>query len=320
MSPLVSIIIPCRNGAATLADAIKSCLDQTWDNLEVIVVDNGSCDDSIQVAQRYPSVTLLECSRKGASAARNAGLESARGEFIQFLDADDILDRHKIRAQMKRLSAGPRSSIASGGWGRFRHSPSEAVLSAEPVWRDLAPEEFLASSWLGGGMMPNFAWLTPRATIEKAGPWNERLSVNDDGEFFCRVALASSHILFCGDALGYYRSRDEMTLSKRRDRDALVSAFEAIELSCDRLLEHRNPVAARACAAHYQRFAYDAYPEAPDLVRKAERRVSQLGGSDLVVQGGRAFKIVSACLGWKVARRFQLSQRKLRAPKAPMSA
>jgi hypothetical protein len=148
----------------------------------------------------------------------------------------------------------------------FRRSPSDATFSSEAVWRDLKPEEFLILSWLGGGMMPNFAWLTPRMTIEKAGPWNERLSLNDDGEFFCRVVLTSSGVLFCNDARGYYRG-SAATLSARRDGDALASAFEVIELSSARLMERSNSAsAAKAGAACYQRFMFEAYPDVPHLV------------------------------------------------------
>src|SRR5436305_9517307 len=102
MLPLVSVIIPCKNGAAWLADAIESCLKQTWEDLEIIVVDNGSSDHSVEVAKRFrrPSVTVLECARPGASAARNVGFERSGGDFIQFLDADDVLDRDKVRLQM----------------------------------------------------------------------------------------------------------------------------------------------------------------------------------------------------------------------------
>jgi glycosyltransferase involved in cell wall biosynthesis len=318
MSSLVSVIIPCKNGASWLSDAIESCLQQTWRNLEVIVVDNGSSDASVGVARRYASsVALLECARPGASAARNVGLQHASGDFIQFLDADDVLDRDKIRVQMRRLASAPASAIASAAWARFRSDPNEAGFLSEPVWRDLAPEDFLIESWLGGGMMPNFAWLVPRAIIDRAGPWNERLSLNDDGEFFCRVALASSGILFCNDARGYYRSGAHRSLSRRRDRAALVSAFEAAELCCQGLLARCDKAtAAKACATHYQRFIYDAYPEARDLVAAAERRVAELGGSELEMQGGRGFRILSGCFGWKFGKHCQLVWRKLRPPEA----
>jgi hypothetical protein len=321
MAPLVSVIIPCRNGAAWLAEAIESCLRQSWRNREILVVDNGSSDASMAVARRYqgPSLTVLECLRPGASAARNAGLERARGDFIQFLDADDVLHPDKISMQLERLAAGPAMAIAAGAWARFRHQPDEAAFVVEPVWCDLTPEQFLISSWLGGGMMPNFAWLAPRAVIDRAGRWNERLSLNDDGDFFCRVALASSGILFCGDARGYYRSSAGPTLSGRRDREALQSAFTAIDLSCGRLLHHSHSAsAAKACAAHYQRFAYDAYPDAVDLVEAAERRVGELGGSDLRPPGGVAFRVISRCFGWKLGQRCRRGWRRLRARPGPV--
>lgn len=315
MSPRVSIIIPCRDGVAWLGEAIESCLGQSWASLQIVVVDNGSTDGSFDLAKRYEprGVTVLPCERAGASAARNVGLAHADGDLIQFLDADDLLDAEKISRQVECLKAAPAASLASGAWARFTHDPSEAAFTPEAVWRDFAPEEFLIASWLGGGMMPNFAWLTPRAVIERAGPWNEALSVNDDGEFFCRVVLASSGIAFCAGARGYYRSAGASTLSSRRDGAALASAFAAVDLSCRHLLHRSNAAAAtKACATHYQRFAYDAYPQAADLVARAEKRALELGGSDLRPGGGPAFQMLSRGVGWKLGKRAQQAWRTLR--------
>jgi glycosyltransferase involved in cell wall biosynthesis len=319
MAPRVSIVIPCRDGVAWLGESIESCLGQSLPNLQVIVVDNGSTDGSLELAKRYKAraVTVLTCERAGASAARNVGLKHADGDLIQFLDADDQLDADKIRRQVERLSTAPAGSVASGAWARFTHDPSETVFTPEAVWRDFVPQEFLIASWLGGGMMPNFSWLTPRVAIERAGPWNETLSVNDDGEFFCRVVLASSGIAFCADARGYYRSAGALTLSKRRDSEALASAFSAVDLSCRHLLQRCDSAAAlKACAAHYQRFAYDAYPRAAELVAQAEKRAAALGGSDLRPGGGPAFQILARVLGWKLSKRAQLAWRTLRGQAA----
>lgn len=287
------------------------------------MIDNASEDGSTAIARGFGDrVTLLACQRPGAAAARNAGLAHARGKFIQFLDADDLLDPDKIAVQMARLETGPEGTIASGAWARFRDDPSEARFIAEPVWRDLAPEEFLISSWLGGGMMPNFAWLVPRAVIDRAGPWDETLSLLDDGEYFCRVALVSSGIVFCDDARGYYRTGSAAALSRRRDGAALDSAYRSTELSCSRLLAFRepDPRTKNACATLWQRFIYDAFPLAPDLVARAEAQVTALGGSNLRPGGGPTFRALSHCFGWKTARRCQNVWRSFRAASAARAA
>jgi glycosyltransferase involved in cell wall biosynthesis len=318
--PLVSVIIPCRNGAAWLGDAIDSCLGQSWKHLEIIVVDDASTDGSRGVAARYRDrgVVAFDSPRRGAAAARNAGLQRARGEFIQFLDADDVLDAEKIRVQMERLADAPGGAVGSGAWARFREQPSEAVFAAEPVWRDFpAPEEFLIASWRGGGMMANFAWLSPRAVLDRAGPWDETLSLVDDGEYFCRVVLAASAVVFCANACGFYRTAAAPGLSRRRDRAALISGFTATDLSCRRLLQRCNsPAAQTACATSYLRFAYDAYPDARDLVAVAERRARELGGSELRPGGGRAFQLLAKGFGWKFGKQCQRAWHSLKAPRA----
>src|SRR5262249_11007405 len=155
----------------------------------------------------------------------------------------------------------------------------------EAVWQDLEPKEFLIESWLGGGVMPGFAWLTPRWIIDKAGIWNERLTLNDDGEFFARVVMESKPIVFCEDARGFYRSGIASSLTGRTDAEAWASAFLACELSCSHLLQRdQTPRAQRACAAAYLRFAYAAYPNVPSLVRSAEQRARQFGGCSLKPQ------------------------------------
>lgn len=313
-TPLVSVVIPCKNAATWLGQAIDSCLAQSWPRVEIIVVDDDSSDASPAIARSYADcgVTALKSARPGASAARNEGLAQAKGDFIQFLDADDLIDRDKIAAQMARLAAAPARSIASAAWTRFADDASKAGLTPEPVCADLTGPNFLISSWLGGGMMPSFAWLAPRAVIDAAGQWDETLSLLDDGEYFCRVALASAGILFCGQARGYYRT-GTATLSSRRDRAALESAFRSIELSCNALVAYCGVTQAvkQACATHWQRFIYDVYPLAPDLVARAEAHVTSFGGSELEPGGGHAFKIISYCLGWKAARHCQSGWRAL---------
>src|SRR4051812_47321404 len=103
--PLVSILVPAYNAAATLSESLASALSQTWPHTEIIVVDDGSQDHSVAVARAFegPRVRIIRQSHQGAAAARNTALEASRGEFIQWLDADDVLGSEKVAEQLAAL-------------------------------------------------------------------------------------------------------------------------------------------------------------------------------------------------------------------------
>jgi glycosyltransferase involved in cell wall biosynthesis len=305
---LVSIIIPALNAAPWIGETLKSCIDQTWENLEVIVVDNGSTDETQDIVRSMApaGIKLYECAQPGASAARNVGTARSVGTYIQYLDADDILAPSKIEIQVSRLLECEKDAVASGPWVRFEKDPSERKVSPEAVWQDLEPDDFLIQSWSGGIMMPIFSWLTPRSVIDRAGAWDESLTVNDDGEFFTRAVLQSSHIRFCPDAMGYYRTAPVASLSKNTSREAWNSYFASVGLCARHLLAIRNDAEARkSCAYLVQEFAYAAYPYEPDLSEEAERMVTAWGGCDLTPPGGKGFQLLSSIIGWKRAARLR---------------
>ena len=311
-APSVSIIIPALNAAEWIGETIASCLQQTWTDLEIILVDNGSTDGTLDVVHslKTPSIRIFECQKQNAGAARNFGMAQSRGDYIQYLDADDVLFSAKIESQLERLQREGGTSIASGPWARFSKIVSEREPEPEAVWCDLDPQSFLIRSWTGGGMMPIFAWLTPRRVIEEAGPWDESLTLDDDGEFFTRVILKSSRILFCPGAMGYYRSTAHPSLSKAGSRQALLSGFFSVDQAAGYLLRARDDEETRkACAYNYQRFAYAAYPRYADLAETAEQRVVELGGCDMPPSGGKLFQVLSGMVGWKRAKRLHVALR-----------
>jgi hypothetical protein len=109
--------------------------------------------------------------------------------------------------------------------GTLRTRSCVRPFHPEENWRDSVPVDWLALNFAGRGMMPPIAWLTPRALTAAAGPWDERLSLNDDGEYFCRILLRSTGIVFCENARSYYRSNLPASLSRRSSRAAWQSAF-----------------------------------------------------------------------------------------------
>lgn len=308
MTPLVSIIVPCYNAGRWLAATLDSALAQTWPACEVIVVDDGSRDDSLAVARSHEArgVRVVSQPNRGASAARNHGLRLARGEFIQFLDADDLLTPDKIAAQMERLQAVGPEYVASSRWGRFTDEPAQAAFVNDEVFRDFAPMDFLLAHISARTMVQPNAWLTPRRLIERAGPWDESLSLNDDGEFFARVILGSHGIVFTARGASMYRSGVQTSLSRRRDRRALESVARSVELIAAHVLRAEDsPLVRRALADYWRRLELELYPDAPDLRRRAAAEVKRFGGSAYQMEMGARERAVSRVLGWKLARRLK---------------
>src|SRR4051794_37841011 len=144
MAPLVSILIPAYNAERWIADTLRSALSQTWPRKEVIVVDNGSTDNTLAVARKFESsvIRVVSQCKRGASAARNAALGLASGDYIQWLDADDLLAPHKIAAQMEVAGGLSKRTLLCSGWGTFLYRPSKARFSPTLLWSDLTPVEW----------------------------------------------------------------------------------------------------------------------------------------------------------------------------------
>lgn len=308
MKPLVSILIPCYNASDYVADTIKSALAQTWTNKEIVVVDDGSTDDSLTIARRFENkgVLVLSQNNRGAGAARNRALEVARGWFIQFLDADDLLESEKIARQMARASTGGPMFLYSADWGRFCDAVEGAIWERSPLLADAAPVDWLVQKYRGHRMMHPAAWLVSRQLLDVAGNWDERLSLNDDGEFFDRLMLKSDGVRHLAGARSFYRSNIGGSLSSAVSRKAAESALLALRLCTERLLTAEDSLRTRvACATQMQLFAYQFYPRQRDLAEEALRETHRLGAVSVPLPGGKNLQRIAKIVGWKLARRLQ---------------
>src|SRR5690242_13700137 len=209
--PLVSICIPALNANKFLGETLDSVFNQSYSNLEIIVVDDGSTDNTASVARSFENknVRYYHQENKGAAAARNVAFSKSTGAYIKFLDADDLLEKYCIEKQVER-SIGNPNCIASGKWGRFyvENASDFEITEESALWKDQDPLDWLIASLkeTGANMMQPGIFLIPRGIVQKAGPWNEQLSLIDDFEYMVRVFLASKRILFCEGAVLKYRS------------------------------------------------------------------------------------------------------------------
>jgi GT2 family glycosyltransferase len=317
--PTVSVLIPCHNAAPYVVAALDSVLGQTWRRLEVIVIDDGSTDGSAAILAGYArrGVRVIHQQNTGASAARNRALEASTGEFILFLDADDLVNSEHIASLHAAIADAPRC-IAMSQWDRFTVSPDEACFPHRPTYLDVPGAAWLAQDWAEAACMTQCGmFLMPRAVLADVGGWDERLTLIDDFEFYARVIAASAGIRYAPGARLYYRSGLGGSLSGTRSRKAVESALLSLMLGTRHLLASEDsPRTRRACANVLQDFDYAYYPAHADLREKVRARIADLGGSDLAPDGPPGFQRLRRLVGWRAARRVQHLAERLRLNRA----
>jgi glycosyltransferase involved in cell wall biosynthesis len=323
--PLVSIIIPLYNAEKYIAATIQSALDQTWPNKEIIIINDGSTDNSLLVARQFTNenVKVLSQENKGASIARNYGLAEAKGEYIQFLDADDLLSSNKIEAQMNKL-IGHYGYVGLCVTMHFQDGEDPLSYEADHTWMAAGsddPADFLIKLYgadligpeYGSMVQPN-AWLTPKALIDRAGPWNEMRCPDDDGEFFCRVLLAGNGVKYANDAVNYYRKFTRANnWSAQKSYDASNNVLQSNLLKAKHLAEATDdPRAGIALSRLLWENAFNLYPHFKDLAAIAEKNAKELAPAVKYNPYKTGFNLaLSKGFGWKTVKYLQYLKQKL---------
>ena len=305
--PLVSIIIPAYNAERFLGDALQSVLSQTWKRTEVIVIDDGSTDRTLQVAESFKSarVNVLTGHHCGQPSAANRGFLLSRGDLIKFFDADDVLSPNFVELQATRLQ-GQSDVVATATYRRFYESPAEAGLPCEIIRADLHGLDWLVQAFGSDSMLGLPLWLIPRSVLNRSGLWDERLSLEADYEFITRVLLHVKEVRFTPGATYYYRCGVPESLSQQATLEMVESAALSVTLITQHLLgADDSPSMRRLCANLFQGFIYTHYPEQPELAARIALRVRDLGGSDLAPAGPPGFQVLRRLIGWRFARRIE---------------
>lgn len=264
-SDLVSVIIPTYNRARLLLDALESVKCQTYRPIEVIVVDDGSTDDTQEAVKYFLEdnssedfqISYFSQENKGPSAARNTGLNAASGEYIQFLDSDDLIHRLKIEIQVGLLKVYPQIQCIFSE--RFS-------FTGLPDWEDINPEILNFKIFRGHELYCSFNALINSGIYRKeicmlAGLWNEEMHLCEDLEFNLRVLNLCDEIIYIKSNLAGYRQHDgdQMTtsLSKNETRYANLSGFKYLQESAQTKVANPDPKLFEAIGILYNRLALD---------------------------------------------------------------
>ena len=311
MKPLVSILIPAYNAEAWISDTLRSAIAQTWERKEIIVVDDGSKDQTLAVARKFESDQLRVVTQKnqGAAATRNNAYSMCKGDYIQFLDADDLMAPDKVSEQMESLGPSPNKwTLLSGSWGHFMYRYYRTKFIPSALWCDLAPVEWLIRRMQFNLYMQTASWLVSRELADAAGSWDTRLLGDDDGEYFCRVLLASEGVRFVPQAKVYYRTSGSSSLSYIGHSDKQMTAqWCSMELHIRYIRSLEDSQRVRdACVTYLQDWLSCFYPDRPDLVKQAEEMAESLGGKLQLPSLSWKYSWIAALFGRQQARRAQV--------------
>ncbi len=317
-NPLVSILIPAYNAEKTIAETLESALAQTWRRTEIVVADDGSTDATPEILLRYRSRGVRSVRREngGLSAAQNTAYRHCEGDFVQWLDADDLLAAEKIERQLASLRPedGPKVLLSSA-WAPFFYRVRGARFVRNTLWQDLSPVEWLLRK-LGENLhMQNATWLVSRELSEAAGPWDETLKYDQDGEYFTRVLVASAGTRFVPGTGIFYRTGGTQRISYvGSSRPKKESLLRSMRLHVQYLLSMEDSTRTRAaCLTYLQNWYEHFYPDEPDLSAELRRLAGEFGG-ELRKPGLRwKYAWIEPVLGRNAARRAQTAAPLIRA-------
>jgi glycosyltransferase involved in cell wall biosynthesis len=223
---LVSIVVPVFNGVQFLAETLESAFLQTYPHTEIIVIDDGSTDGTADVIRFYASRLTAEIGpNRGASAARNRGTALARGEFIQYLDADDLLPPHAIEhrvAAMQKTGA----DVAYSDWEKLielemgRFEISEKIVRRIEDIHPIIQIALITDFWA-----PPAALTYRRSIVDKIGGWKEWLPIIQDARFLQDAGLVGGHFVYSPGIGAQYRVHREASLSRRSSAAFVADVF-----------------------------------------------------------------------------------------------
>jgi GT2 family glycosyltransferase len=307
MKPLVSIGIPSFNSARWLGEAIESALAQTWPEKEVIVVDDGSTDESPDIARKFgSSVQLIVTENRGGNHARNRALRAASGEWVQFLDADDYLEPEKIAQQFAETNDGVDTDVIySPTWiedlGKKTREPSPIDASYD-----------LYGQWLAWQIPQTGGALWRKSALDAIGGWKEGQPCCQEHELYLRALQADLRFRFAPTPHAVYRIWSEQTVCRRdprqviRIRTGLMDTLQAWMRSRNLWTAAHARIAGQAFFEMSRTLARHDLAEAATYFReRKERGLIHLAGP----AAPRSYRLAHRLLGFTGAERLAAARR-----------
>jgi glycosyltransferase involved in cell wall biosynthesis len=307
-SELVSVIIPAYNAEKYILECINSVLLQTHKNIEVIVVNDGSTDQTMNLLNKFNDnrLVILNQENKGCSHAKNTGLKRAKGAFIQYLDADDVLSEDKIEIQVKTLQNSENSIavcktiIIEENINYFISEVDTEIIKKEGTGIEFLLR-LLGSEGTTAMVQPN-AYLITKELAAKIGEWNEEISPSpdEDGEYFARALCCADKVIFT-NGVNYYRKISNSTsLSKQISFDRANNLLKTVDLKFQHIFElERSKRTQKLYQLNISQVAYQFGMDYPELLNNSLNYLADYMYKKLRVNRPKFFSILSRIFGFK---------------------
>ena len=279
MKQLVSIIIPVYNRARFLREAVQSVLAQSYRPIEIIIIDDGSTDDTAEAIEQlsieHSSIIFYKrIENAGPGVAREHGRLVAKGEFIQYLDSDDILYPEKLTLQVEALNLQPDCDVC---YGKTVYKIDNKIVDSAPDKRTHEKFDHMLPSFLASRWWNTLTPLYRRSVCDRAGPWSS-LTQEEDWEYDCRVATAGGKLCFVDAVVCEFRHHQEARLSRGKETQLTRLA----ERAKARILIYQ----------HIKSAGVDAECEEMELFSRSAFLLSrQCGAKGLVSESAQLFSI-----------------------------
>ena len=314
MQPLVSILIPCFNAERFIGECIESALAQTWPNKEIIVVDDGSTDGSLDVIRQFNGRLRWESGpNRGGNAARNRLLELSKGEWLQYLDSDDYLLPGKVRGQIEFAAVRPDADVICSPTVHEVEENGRCVRRGAKLPQKRDPWIMLALYQLPqtGGTL----WR--RSTLERVGGWRIGQDCCQEHELYGRLLQAGARFSFLDECLAVYRDWDhdlrvtrKMPDKVREQRLLILDRMERFLADRSDLTEQRQQAINDIRHQIARTYWLKNQSSALDIVRQIERSDPSFCPSEDSLSPS-AYRLAYKMLGFVGAQKIADSRRKI---------
>lgn len=307
-SNLVSVIIPVYNAEKHILECINSVTSQTYRNLEIIIVNDGSTDNTLEVIKtiRDERIILINQENRGCSSAKNTGINRAQGNYIQYLDADDALSPDKIEKQLIKLE-NTQNNIAVCKTLFFKETITRPCgeIDTELIRKEGTGLLFLlrlmGSEGVPAMVQPN-AYLIPKGIVDQIGNWNVYISPSpdEDGEYFTRALLAAEQVYFT-EGINFYRKvPNQKSLSQVHSYQRALNLLKTVDLKFKHIFKvERSMETERLFQLNISQVAYQYGTNYPDIIVESKNILNGNKFKSLKITQPWKFKVIALIIGFE---------------------